>query len=134
MQFVTLRISVPGILYASSGYIFKNLCFLLSMQVLQHRGSWGDNSNSIVLLDNRKTKLLLVQNDVSFFWRFSLWHLKFKEGQNKKTKNKNKTKKKKKKMKIEAESLYIIQQKINFSKRWYSLKSSVKPFKPYHCH
>ena len=122
-----------GILYASSAYIFKNLCFLLSMQVLQHCGSWGDNSNSIVLLDSRKTKLLLGQNDVSFFWRFSLWHLKFKEGQNKKTKQKQ-NQKTKTKMKIEAESLYIIQQKINFSKLWYSLKSSVKPFKPYHCH
>ena len=37
-------------------------------------------------------------------------------------------------MKIEAESLYIIQQKTNFLKLWYSLKSSVKPFNPYRCH
>ena len=35
---------------------------------------------------------------------------------------------------MEAESLYIIQQSTNFSKLWYSFKSSVKAFKPYHCH
>ena len=37
-------------------------------------------------------------------------------------------------MKIEVESLYIIQQSTNFSKLWYSFKSSVKAFKPCHCH
>ena len=45
-----------------------------------------------------------------------------------------KEKKKKKKNKIEAESFDIIQQKTNFSKLWYSLKSSLKVFKPYHYH
>ena len=51
-----------------------------------------------------------------------------------KTKQKQQQQQQKKKMKMEAESLYIIKQKINFSKLWHSLKSSVKPFKPYHCH
>ena len=37
-------------------------------------------------------------------------------------------------MKIEAESLYIFQRITNFSKLWYSFKSSAKTIKPCHCH
>ena len=65
-------------------------------------------------------------------WRFAPWHWKLKEG--KKNKNKNRSQAFLKIMKIDVESLYTIQQSSNFSKLWYSLKSSVKAIKPYHCH
>ena len=100
------------------------------MQALRRSGCWGDNSFLNVLLDNNKN-YAFTGIKRNFFWRFAPWNQKLEEGRKEKQ---PRLKHFFKINKIEMESLYIIQRWANFPKFWYSFRSSVKVFKPYHCH
>ena len=97
------------------------------MQALRHSGCWSDNSTPIFLLNNN-------ENYAFIGIKWSFFDVLLPDIESYKKVGKKQVSSIFKIMKIKTKPLCIIQQSTNFCKLWYSLKSSVKAFKPCHCH